>query len=323
MNSNFKKVNLNAYRSKNKYVNIKSKYILQNIFYNLERKKMLDIIKYNKKMQNRIDISIIDYIEYRIIEIEIIPDENEYGKFINVKKEDEQYYHIYFNDNSIVEIKRNYLIEYERVYKIIIKIDYEVDSLCEMFYNCLCIKHIYFRNFYRKNINNMSYMFSNCSSLKVLDLSNFNSINVTNMSGMFSNCSSLKELNLSNIETKSVKDMSYMFSNCRTLEELNFSNFNTINVSSMDWMFHNCSSLKELDLTNFNTYNLINVNKMFSFCSSLKVIFFPNNYIIIFTKNIDNILIGCSEELIKKINYKYKKVIEAKKSNEFINDIFY
>ena len=35
--------------------------------------------------------------------------ENEYGRFININKEDEEYYHIYYNDNKKEEIKNNSL----------------------------------------------------------------------------------------------------------------------------------------------------------------------------------------------------------------------
>ena len=34
---------------------------------------------------------------------------DEYGKFINIKEEDKEYYHIYFNNNKKEEIKNTYL----------------------------------------------------------------------------------------------------------------------------------------------------------------------------------------------------------------------
>ena len=76
------------------------------------KKKSLDIIKYNKNIKERINISIKDYKKYSeiysSIEIEIKPVNNKYGKFINIDKENEIYYHIYFNDDK-EEVKRNYL----------------------------------------------------------------------------------------------------------------------------------------------------------------------------------------------------------------------
>ena len=94
----------------NKLLIIKSKYILQKILGNLQEKKFLEIIKHNKNIQNRINICANNYKEYSekntLIEIEIIPAENKFGDFINIdKKEDEKYYHIYF-DNNKEEIKR-------------------------------------------------------------------------------------------------------------------------------------------------------------------------------------------------------------------------
>ena len=68
------------------------------------KKKSLNIIKYNKNIKNRINISIKDYKEYSeiysSIEIEIKPVKKKYGEFINIDKENEIYYHIYFNNNK-------------------------------------------------------------------------------------------------------------------------------------------------------------------------------------------------------------------------------
>ena len=74
------------------------------------KKKSLEIIKYNKELKNRININVKDYKEYSemysSIEIEIKPAKNKYGTFININKEDEIYYHIYFNNNK-EEIKKS------------------------------------------------------------------------------------------------------------------------------------------------------------------------------------------------------------------------
>ena len=45
-------------------------------------------------------------------------------------------------------------------------IDYHVKSLAELFLDCDCIESIYFKKFYRNNINNMDHMFFLCLSLK-------------------------------------------------------------------------------------------------------------------------------------------------------------
>ena len=200
---------------KDKFENVKSKYILEILLDNLEKKKILDILKYNKNISNRINININDYIEYSekysSIEIEIKPKGNNHGKFINFKNEDEKYYHIYFNNNK-EEIRRNYLNSNEDIKIIKIKIDYQVESFERLFEYCDCIVSIYFKQFFRNNINNMSFMFSDCSSLEELSLNNFKTINVTKMSDMFNKCSLLKELNLNNFNITNVINMGVMLS---------------------------------------------------------------------------------------------------------------
>ena len=178
---------------------------------------MLEIIKYNKNLKNRININIKDYKEYSeiysSIEIEIKPVKDEYGEFINTNKENEKYYHIYFNDNK-EEIKRNYLNENEKIKTIKIIIDYQVKSFAYLFYDCKCIESLQFKKFHRNNLNNMKSKFYGCSPLNELNLSNFNTNNVTNMVSMFSGCSSLKELNLSNFNITNVTVMHSMFYGC-------------------------------------------------------------------------------------------------------------
>ena len=257
---------LTEQRSKDIFENIKSKYILLKIFENMPKRESLDIVRYNKTIKKRININVKDYEECSLIEIEIIPVKNKYGLFINIKKEEEKYYHIYF-DNNKEEIKRNYLKEKEQIKIIKIIIDYQVKSFEDLFDSCGCVESIYFKKFYRNNINNMRFMFLGCLLLKEINLSNFNTNNVTNMGDMFSRCSSLKRLNISNFNTNNVTNMRFMFHECSSLEELNISNFNTNNVTDMSYMFSGCSSLKELNISNLNINNLTNINGMFSKCS--------------------------------------------------------
>ena len=112
----------------------------------------------------------------------------EYGKFISINEEDKKYFHIYFNDNK-EETKKTELNEEDKISKINIIIDYQIESFSELFFDCKCIEYINFKKFYRNNVTDMSSMFYKCSSLKELNLSNFNTNNVTNMFGMFSKCS--------------------------------------------------------------------------------------------------------------------------------------
>jgi len=317
MNSS-SEMNKNKNKSKNIFKNLKNDYFLRNVFNNLLEKRSLDIIKYNKYIKDRINISIKDYKEYSEIyspiEIEIKPANNQFGNFININEENEKYYHIYFNNNK-QEIKRNYLNENEKVEKLKIIIDYQVKSLKELFNNCGCIECIYFKKFYRNNINDMRLMFFGCFSLKELNVSNFNTNNVTNMEYMFSDCSSLTELNLSNFNTNNVTNMENIFEDCSSLTELNLSNFNTNNVINMRGMFIGCSSLKELNLPNFNTNKVTNMSGIFKGCYSLKELNLPNfntNNVI----NIDGMFYGCSNQFQNKIRARYKNIEE-----EAFNDV--
>ena len=163
---------------------IKNDYFLQKVFGYLQEKKLLEITKYSNKIKRRLDITNDNYKKFCDIEIEIKPDNNGYGKFINIEKEKELYYHIYFNDNK-EEIKRNYLKENDNATKLKIIIDYQIKSFAKLFYDCECIEYIYFKKFCRNNINNMGSMFRGCPSLKELNLSNFNTNNVIDLNNMF------------------------------------------------------------------------------------------------------------------------------------------
>ena len=268
MESNNLKEEKNQIKSKDKYDNLKNDYFLQKVFNNLEKKKSLDFIKYNKSIKKRLNINIKDYKEYSekysSIEIDIKPVDNKSGKFINIKN-DEMYYHIYFNNNK-EEIKRYHIDEGEKIKIIKIIINYQIESLGGLFYNCKCVESINFKKIYRNNINNMAGMFFGCTSLKELNFNNFITDNVNNMSCMFFECSSLNELNLINFNTNNVNNMSCMFFECSSLKKLNLNNFNTNNVTDMSRMFFGCSSLNELNINNFNTNNVTDMRRMFVRC---------------------------------------------------------
>ena len=140
----------NRMKTIDNYEYIKSKYILKKIFNNLMKRKLLSIIKYNKNIKKRINLDINDFKEYSekysSIEIEIKLFRNKYGKFINIKNEEEIYYHIYFNNNK-KEIKRNYIEKNEQIQIIKIIIDYQIKSFEKLFDECDCIESIYLKNF--------------------------------------------------------------------------------------------------------------------------------------------------------------------------------
>ena len=128
----------------------------------MPERKSLETIKYNKSIQKRINININHYKAYSetktSIELDIIPMKGNYGKLININKEDKKFIHIYFNDKK-KEIENTYLYKDDNVSKITIIIDYQIKSLSKLFYFCGCIESIEFRKFLRNNVTNMSSMF--------------------------------------------------------------------------------------------------------------------------------------------------------------------
>ena len=274
--------NLNLVPSK--LLDLKSKYVLDKLFRNLTIDKKLLIIRYNKKLQKRLDISVNDFKDNLKIEIEIMLSPYKtykfYDSFINIDKEKECFYHVYFDDDP-KEIKIYYDEEYyyelirtiigdnnkkmELIKKIKVVIDYEIKSLKNLFRSCDFIKKVSFTKFKRKDINDLSGIFCNCSGLEEIDLARVKTNNVTDMSEMFVSCYSLKELNVTNFITTNVINMKGTFQHCSKLKELNVSNFDTSNVTNMESMFNGCSSLIQLDLSNFNTKNVTNMDNMLSY----------------------------------------------------------
>ena len=280
--------------------NVRSKYILEIILSNIEKFKLLKIIKNNKKLQNKLNINKKDFKEcsgkYSSIELKIKPVKNEYGRFIYISNEEENYYHIYFDNDKSERYsyydssnlfysykyenkyhKTDSLREIDSVSEIKIIIDYPITSFKCLFYECKCIESVKFTKFYRNNIEDMSSMFYFCTSLKNIDFSNFNTENVNDMSHMFHGCSALKSVNLKKFNTNKVNNMSCMFLLCKSIKELNLSDFNTEKVNDMSYMFKMCSSLKNLYISNFNIDRLINSEGIFSGCDSLKKIKIFNN----------------------------------------------
>ena len=123
MNSNNILLNLNIIYNQYKYQcninNIKSKFILKRIFEFLAKKQKMKIIKNNNNIKNKLNINIDDYKKlYEIVEIEIIPADNKFGRFINIlNDEEEDNYRIFFNDSK-KEIKRTYINQSDKVKKI-------------------------------------------------------------------------------------------------------------------------------------------------------------------------------------------------------------
>ena len=117
---NKEKIEVEQIKIKNKFEKVKNDNFIEKLFNNMQKKRLLNILIYNKNMKKRININSDDYKEYSEtyssieIEIEIKPVVNKYDKIINFKREDEKYYHIYFN-NDKEELKRNYINKREEI----------------------------------------------------------------------------------------------------------------------------------------------------------------------------------------------------------------
>ena len=122
---------LNLIKSNNKFIYLKSNYILKKLFSNMQKRSSLKIIKCNINIQKRLNININNYKDFSekfsSIELEIIPVQSKYGRFINIEEENKKYFHIYFNDNK-EEIKKTELNKEDKVSKINIIIDYQIKS---------------------------------------------------------------------------------------------------------------------------------------------------------------------------------------------------
>ena len=132
-------------------INIKSKFILKKIFALIQYSKSLELIRYNKKLQIRLQIELNDYKEYLKTEIEIIPTCILNDKLINIKDNDESYFHFYFNDEKEGK-KINELNLLCFIHKIKIIIEYEVKTYNRLFIGCDYIKKLKFIKFNRKDI---------------------------------------------------------------------------------------------------------------------------------------------------------------------------
>ena len=98
--------NLNQIKSKNK-INMKSCYIMKKIFHNIQKRISLELVKYNINIQKRLNININNYKEfselYSSIKLEVTSVRNKYESFIDIKKEDKKYFHIYYNNKEGME----------------------------------------------------------------------------------------------------------------------------------------------------------------------------------------------------------------------------
>ena len=149
--------------------NIRSAYILRYVFENIKEIKSLKLAINNKSLQQKLYISLVSYIRYHNqTEIEIIPTDNigdkEKNIFMNYSNEP-KFYHIFFDDKKV---DRNYISKNEKVSKIKIYIDMEIESLEKIFEKINCIKEIKFIKYNNPNIKIINRMFLDCKNLSKL-----------------------------------------------------------------------------------------------------------------------------------------------------------
>ena len=79
---------------------IKSNAIMKTIFLNVNELVILKLVKKNKKIKSIVNIQKSNYEDYFQIEIEITPEKNKLGKFVNIPENWRNLFHIYLNNND-------------------------------------------------------------------------------------------------------------------------------------------------------------------------------------------------------------------------------
>ena len=150
MNAEYTDNKLKQNLSKTNFDNLRSDYFLMKIFDYTTKMKSLEILKYSKKLQKRLNLNINDYKKYSqyysSIELTLTLDNYKNDIFINIPDSKREYYHIYFDD-SIEEIKRNYLNEKENIKMIKITINHQVKSFKNYLIDVNVLVQYYSKNF--------------------------------------------------------------------------------------------------------------------------------------------------------------------------------
>jgi len=259
------------------------------LIFNLNNNKLIGIYNNKYKSYNKgiyiksIIKEIKNYITYKY-EIDIL---------INIEKEDINKKIFFLNDedndlqklneynaglyiNSKKEIYKAY-IESKKIgiNRIILKFNYNLKNIKNMFKDCEKIIDINFFDFNFRNITNMEKMFYECNNLKKINFYSFDIKNIHKMNSIFYGCGLLNYLpDISKWDTKNVEDMNCMFYGCSSLNNLpDISKWDTKNVQKMSYMFYGCNLLNNLpDISKWDTKNVKFMSYMFSGCSSLNKI---------------------------------------------------
>ena len=122
------------------------------------------------------NLTIENYKYYNKIVADIIPhDEIRKNKrliWVDFYKKNKDFIQIFFNNNEEEEIKRNYLEEDEKVEKIKIIIDHQIESFKSVFKQANGIKKLKLKSY--KSVKDLDYMFEVAYMIEEINLSNFN-----------------------------------------------------------------------------------------------------------------------------------------------------
>ena len=257
------------------------------LIFNLKNNKLIGIHKMKNKCFNKgiFFKSIIKGIK------NYLSNTNEIDISINIEKVyiNKEIYFLNTNYNDIIKLNKNnaelYVNDKKEKYKtyikskkcginkIVLKFNYNLKKIENIFMRCEKIININFINFNTQNIKSIKNMFYECENIKAINFFNFDTKNVEDMSFMFYDCSSLNKLRgISEFDTKNVKNMKCMFNGCKSLKNLpDISKWDTKNVEDMSSMFSGCSSLKKLPkISMWDITNLKNMINMFDDCESLE-----------------------------------------------------
>ena len=194
---------------------------------------------------------------------------NENIKFINEKYEK-------FIENIIIDNKKkpvsvNYFFPVPGLHEVFVSLNIEkMNSTEYMFYGISNLISLDItKNFLNENLESMKEMFMDCVNLKAINFDEQIYTNIVDLSHMFGNCISLISLKLPIYRSQKLENISYMFAKCISLKSISIPYINTINIRDMSGLFYGCSSLTSIDLSEFKTSNIINIRYIFSGCSSL------------------------------------------------------
>ena len=279
--SNNKLIGIYNYDDKLKYDGIFMKYIIKEFLEEYKYKKYY--LEYNNRSFIN-EINILINAEKEDINKEIYflngeSEEKQDSKYINenIKQLNDMNTELYINNKK--EKYKTYIIsEKVGINSVILKFNYYLKNIENIFSECGNIIEINLFDFNFKNVTNMQNMFYECKNLKHIEFNSFDTGNLENMNYMFYNCKALTSLNLNDFDTSNVNYMEKIFTNCEALLFLDLNAFNTYRITSMESMFENCTSLTSIILSDkFSTSNVNSMKSMFYNCQSLKYLYL--NYI--------------------------------------------